>query len=467
MAGSASTDPPLDTARHIRFWQRCFRTVLPHHYTSNDSIRLTLGFFILSALDLLSPSSPTPLITSEDRTHLRDWILNLQHPWGGFCGSPHHVLPRRFTTQFDVASKRCVARDPANANVAATGFALLCLGILAEDDGADAFRGVDRVRTLTWLKKLQREDGSFGEVLNEDGQISGGRDMRFCYIAAIIRWALGGTRADDNSLDFDVNALVGHIRQAQTFDGGISESSMHESHSGYAYCAVAALALLDPTDPKPYIQAGIPSIPSLIHFLASRQFTYSDPPGDNSSDDTTAPLADLPSLSLSDSDSLPHLAGFNGRLNKLPDTCYTWWNAGALSLLGEDASSCISRDPARRFILSKTQHLIGGFAKHPGGPPDVYHAYMGLAALATMAGTGSGGEEGEREGNQAEKGLKAFDARLCVSRDTARKMGRAREALLKTAEEGLDEMWLSENGDSDEVEGDDDAYNGNSKEIYR
>ncbi|KAI8950512.1 terpenoid cyclases/Protein prenyltransferase [Xylaria longipes] len=435
---SAVLDPPLDGARHIRYWQRCFRSMLPHHYTSNDSIRLALGFFILSALDLLTPSSPTPLITAEDRTRLRDWILRLQHPHGGFCGSPHHVLPRAFTTRFDPNTKSHVARDPANANIAATGFALLSLGILAEGDGSDAFSRVDRVRTLAWLKRLQREDGSFGEVLTDDGRVAGGRDMRYCYIAAIIRWALGGAEGD-RSLDFDVDALVGHIRRAQTFDGGMSESSLHESHSGYAYCAVAALALLDSANPDPsapphrYIHAGIPSIPSLVHFLVGRQFAYSDPrDGDDDGDDgddNNAPT-DLSSLSLSD--AVPHLAGFNGRLNKLPDTCYTWWNSGALSLLGEDG--LVSRGPARRFILEKTQHLIGGFAKHPGGPPDVYHAYMGLAALSTMAGA------------EGEPGLRKFDPSLCASADTAQRIAKARESLLRTGQDSQSD------GDSDEDE---------------
>ncbi|KAI1173656.1 terpenoid cyclases/Protein prenyltransferase [Nemania sp. FL0916] len=414
-------DPPLDAARHIRYWQRCFRSVLPHHYTSNDSIRLTLGFFILSALDLLAPSSATPLVTPEERTRLRDWVLRLQHPHGGFCGSPHHVLPHGLTSRFDADTNTQVARDPSNANIAATGFALLCLGLLAEGDGADAFQHVDRVRTLRWLKKLQREDGSFGEVLTDDGRVSGGRDMRYCYIATIIRWALGGAEGD-KSLDFNVEALVGHIRRAQTFDGGMSESSMHESHSGYAYCAVAALSLLDSANLDPdatsdhYIHAGIPSVPSLLHFLVSRQFAYTDSTGDNDENDTANhPLPDLHSLSLSDPS--PGVVGFNGRPNKVPDTCYTWWNSGALSLLGE--IRLINRRPARRFILEKTQHLIGGFAKHPGGPPDVYHAYMGLAALGTMAGT------------NGEPGLRAFDPRLCIGSEAAARMAKAREYIVR------------------------------------
>ncbi|KAJ3559709.1 hypothetical protein NPX13_g9497 [Xylaria arbuscula] len=122
------------------------------------------------------------------------------------------------------------------------------------------------------------------------------------------------------------------------------------------------------------------------------------------------------------------LAGFNGRLNKLPDTCYTWWNSGALSLLGED--NLVSRGPARRFILEKTQHLIGGFAKYAGGPPDVYHGYMGLAALANMG----------------EPGLAKFDPRLCISADAAARIFNARNALLNPAKRKAS----SEDGDDDD-----------------
>ncbi|KAI1821678.1 terpenoid cyclases/Protein prenyltransferase [Xylaria intraflava] len=416
-------DEPLDTARHIRYWQRCFRTVLPYHYTSNDSIRLTLGFFIVAALDLLSPSSPTELMPFQDRSRLRAWILKLQHPHGGFCGSPHHVMPKGYTSKYDRETDTYVAQDPANANIAATGFALLCLGVLGEGDGTDTFLGVKRDRTLMWLKKLQREDGSFGEVLTDDGRISGGRDMRYCYLAAIIRWALGAAEGDP-ALDFNVDALVGHIRRGQTFDGGVGETSSHESHSGYAYCAVAALSLLDAADPNPdtpnrYLHAGIPSIPSLIRFLVNRQFVYLEPDNDeededNDNDTSNHPLPDLSSLSLSDLE--PQLAGFNGRLNKVPDTCYTWWNSGALSLLGE--GNLISRGPARRFILEKTQHRIGGFAKHPAGPPDIYHAYLGLAALATIAGP------------EGEPGLAKFHTGLCISTDAAARIVKGKNFLL-------------------------------------
>ncbi|OTB06220.1 hypothetical protein M426DRAFT_318970 [Hypoxylon sp. CI-4A] len=432
---------PLDTARHIRYWQRCFRSVLPHHYVSNDSIRLTLGFFIVAGLDLLSSSSsysepPTnplrsSLITKEDRTRLRDWVLSLQHPQGGFCGSPHHVLPDEYRSQWDSKTKTESARDPANANLAATYFALLLLGILAEDDGTTAFEGVNRIKILRWLRSLQRDDGSFGEIIDEDGYVGGGRDMRYCYLAATIRWVLAGEETNE---DFNIDTFVAHIRRGQTFDGGLGESSTHESHAGYAYCAVAALSLLDlanpnaATEPNRYLHAGIPSIPSLIHFLACRQFDYLEPTSDEEDEEIdNHPLPDLSTLSLSETGQI---AGFNGRLNKVADTCYTWWVSGTLAMLGQ--GGIIDRAPARKFILEKTQHLIGGFAKHPGGPPDVYHAYLGLAALATMAG------------EDKEEGLGKFDPRLCIGIEASQRLAKARETLLMSSDDISDDDDLIE-----------------------
>ena len=39
------------------------------------------------------------------------------------------------------------------------------------------------------------------------------------------------------------------------------------------------------------------------------------------------------------------------------------------------------------YLLDKTQHLImGGFGKTPSDLPDIYHAYLGLAALSLING---------------------------------------------------------------------------------
>jgi geranylgeranyl transferase type-1 subunit beta len=410
-----------------------------------DSIRLTLGSFIISSLDVLSsPSSTTPptksngdestsppsLIPAADRSRLRAWVLSLRHRLGGFCGSPHHVLPEEFSSGYDGEKLLPTADDPENANIAATYFALVMLGVLAddsEDSARQTYKDVDRVATLRWLQKLQRPNGSFGELVKNDGTVGGGRDMRYCYMAATIRWILRGDDGD-GTLDFNVDNFVEYIRRSQTFDGGIAESAMGESQAGYGYCAVAALSILDlaaedAQNPNRYLQAGVPDIPALAHWLVMRQFAYleEDEEDDEGAPAPTAqetPIPDMASLSVEDFT----IAGFSGRPNKMADTCYVWWVVGALHMLGNALPGYISvdRPSARAFLLEKTQHVIGGFGKHADRPPDVYHSYLGLAALATMAG------------DEGEAGLGRFDVRLCIGQEAAARVAKGREYLKQT-----------------------------------
>ncbi|KAK9419531.1 hypothetical protein SUNI508_07267 [Seiridium unicorne] len=429
----------LDTARHIRYFQRCYKSILPHHYTANDSSRISLGYFIVAALDLLSsPSShtsepdakstPPHLIPAKDRAQLRKWVLSLQHRSGGFCGSPQHVFPQEFSRGYNGETKLLTSSDTENANVAATYFALMLLGILADDSDAGAsqtYMDVDRVATLTWLKRLQRPDGSFGEVVKEDGTIGGGRDSRYSYMASAIRWVLGGNEGD-GSLDFDVDNFVKYTRRSQSFDGGIGESAMGESHAGYAYCAVAALSLLDLTagdseNPSRYLKAGIPDVPALVHDLISRQFAYAGDKGDeDDTDDAPVQETSIPDIATLSLDDIS-MTGFSGRLNKAPDTCYTWWVAGALDLLAGafKGPTTVDRTSGREFLLQKMQHVIGGFGKYAGKPPDVYHSYLGLAALATMAG------------EDKEPGLGLFNMRLCIGKEAGARVAKGREYLLQ------------------------------------
>lgn len=486
-SSSSSSDPPFDKPRHLRYWQRCARTLLPHHYTPNDSQRVTLGFFIIAAIDLLSsPDDPKPLLSPTDSRGLRSWVLSCQHPHGGFCGSPTHIFP--------------LGRDDSdaggNANIAATYFALLLLPMLTEDGHAEggAYAGVDRAKTLRWLRRLQRVDGdgSFGEVIyevpsfdsagdrrpatdteNRTYIVGGGKDMRYCYLAATIRWILRGDVPENDDAyveDIDVAALVRHIRRSQSYDGGFSESLGHESHAGYAYCAVAALALLDrPVEggasepeaeeqqqtPTPHysqsrlLQEGIPDIPRFISFLISRQFAYLEKEEqkaeeDEDEEDPETANFQMASLSLSEPDQDTKHIGFNGRCNKVADTCYTWWVLGSLSVLGVLNTSSSSPpssqshntvDPsalkaARAFLLDKTQHAIGGYGKRAGDPPDIYHSSLGLFALATMG----------------DPSLKKVDAGLAVSVDTVRRIEAGRRGLLRRAGQSRAGAGVKEGG---------------------
>lgn len=194
----------LDTVRHIKYWQRCLGTLLPTEYTSTDSSRMTLGFFILSALDLLGAGADT--LPAKDRENIKNWILKCQHPNGGFCGSPNHRYPDGYYVDSG-NGKRLM--DPAN--LPATFFAIMSLSFVG------TFNQIMRTKCLRWLKTLQREDGSFGELVTEDGKIYGGKDMRYCYVATAIRWVLRGDELseEEKKYDIDVEKLVDHMRSGQ------------------------------------------------------------------------------------------------------------------------------------------------------------------------------------------------------------------------------------------------------------
>src|SRR5690242_3031396 len=93
----------------------------------------------------------------------------------------------------------------------------------------------------------------------------------------------------------------------------------------------------------------------------------------------------------------------------------------------------IDKEACGRFLLEKTQHIIGGFSKDPGGVPDVYHAYMALASLS----------------NLKEESLKRIDPALCVSFDTVTKIEAGRMTLLK--EERLQKLGDFNGGGSTEA----------------
>jgi geranylgeranyl transferase type-1 subunit beta len=197
----------LDIALHVRYWKRCLKSVLPTGYTGNDSSRMTLGFFILSALDILGADTET--ISEKERVNIRDWILKCQHPNGGFCGSTNHRYPDAYYADVGHGER---LMDPAN--LPATFFAILSLSFVGRLDQ------IRRRDCLRWLKTLQREDGSFGELITAQGAIHGGRDMRYCYVATAIRSMLRGNQLSDEEQedDIDVEKLVNHLRNGQVVE---------------------------------------------------------------------------------------------------------------------------------------------------------------------------------------------------------------------------------------------------------
>lgn len=237
--------------------------------------------------------------------------------------------------------------------------------------------------------------------------------MRYCYLATGIRRLTLDERtesreaADDKSRDHtgtsndspssrDINipAMVQHISNTQSFQGGIGQGqtgNVTEPHSGLTYCGLSALKNVGELRQGEWSRTS--------EWLVGRQCDERsrderseacdheearDVP--NESRDT-AESHDTDSESETEAD--PQTGGFNGRVGKLADTCYSFWVSASLASL--NGLSFVSADLARDYLLSNTQNsLLGGFAKTPGEIPDPLHSYLGVAALSIFGQPGLG-----------------------------------------------------------------------------
>jgi geranylgeranyl transferase type-1 subunit beta len=389
-------NPKLDIPRHTKFWLRC-ASLLPSQYTSNDASRVSLGFFIVSALDLLGA---LPQISDSEIKSWKAWLYSLQVPEGGFRGFPGTslgVYRNVWNRCWDVAS------------LANTYLALLSLVILGDD-----LTGVDAERCFKWVASLQRPNGSFGEFLGEGGEIIGGDDLRTVYCAVGIVYMLCAEGEGDD-VPIDVDATMRFIESCQDYDGGCGQSPLREGHSGVNFCAVAATDILRKLQ-RPHAkirQFTRLDVGANIDWMLQRQTSWvieaDDDEEEDEADGDTNEKADV-NGAVQEAEA-PLSAGFNGRPSKMADTCYCFWNTGALAIF--DASEVVDVESLRAYLLQDVQHMMGGFSKSPGAYPDVMHGYLGLACLAIYR----------------EVDLKEIDPVFAISKDAAQRLELIREKL--------------------------------------
>lgn len=195
--------PKLNTEKHVKYWLRCLKSPLPHHYISNDSNRMCFASFIYSALDVLNVLDTA--VTAVERAEHVNWIYRCQLPEGGFRAFPGSDFGKLRNEK---------NRDWDPPSLPATFFALQALAVVKDD-----FRRLNRRGILEWLPKLQRDDGSFGQII-VNGVIEGGHDSRFGYMAAAVRWMLRGTIEGplDGIPDVNVEKFCDCVEQAQVIN---------------------------------------------------------------------------------------------------------------------------------------------------------------------------------------------------------------------------------------------------------
>lgn len=310
--------------KHKRLIRNCIN-IVPADYVPFQTSRATLLYFLLSGLDLLGNLEDT--LNEQTRQRIIDWIYSLQ------LGHSAECLSHQFGFRGTIVNSNNGALNKTfcpydSAHLAQTYSALCSLLIIGDD-----FHRLDRDAILEGVRCCQCKDGSFSGT----GDKTSENDMRFVFCAAAICYIL------DDFSKIDLNSMLSFIQRSVSFDGGIGQGPGLESHGGSTFCAIASLAL-------------------------------------------TGRLWDESVLSSAQIERLKCWAlmkqeeGFHGRINKLDDSCYSFWLGATLTLL--NAQSLINWTALRSFLMRMQDNMIGGFCKcDESSHSDFLHTYFSLAAL--------------------------------------------------------------------------------------
>nr|POE64586.1 geranylgeranyl transferase type-2 subunit beta 2 [Quercus suber] len=193
----------------------------------------------------------------------------------------------------------------------------------------DKLNVLDIDKVTNYVAGLQNEDGSFS------GDIWGEVDTRFSYIAICCLSILRRLNK------INVEKAVSYIVSCKNLDGGFGCTPGGESHAGQIFCCVAALSL---TGSLHHIDKDL-----LGWWLCERQVKS---------------------------------GGLNGRPEKLPDVCYSWWVLSSLIMI--DRVHWINKEKLVKYILDCQDTENGGISDRPDDAVDVYHTYFGVAGLSLL-----------------------------------------------------------------------------------
>ena len=149
------------------------------------------------------------------------------------------------------------------------------------------------------------------------------------------------------------------ISRCQTYEGGFAARPGTEAHGGYGFCGYAALLLLGQQH-KIYLKR-------LIHWAAMRQMRIE--------------------------------GGFQGRTNKLVDSCYAFWVGALFPLIiahinkespgNTPANNLFDRESLQEYLLYCCHHHTGGFTDRPGNSSDYYHTCYSLSGMSLAQHSGT------------------------------------------------------------------------------
>ena len=334
--------------RHAKYFMSLLKE-LPSPYVGLETSRLTVIYFCVIALDIMGR------LEQVDGKRVANYVKSMivsntcdGEQVCGFIGSSFlGNCPRVGGMAATGSNENDVCGEPGcgftmqlcseflEGHLAMTYSALATLYTLGE-----SFDDLPKKAIIKQLSRLQGEDGCFSAT--ESGSE---RDLRFLYCACAISTFL------DDWTGINKEKAVDFVVACLSYDGGLALTPCgSEGQGGATYCGIAALALMGKLD-------------------ALHQQNR------------------LSRIKLWLSQRVQGTGGYNGRVNKVPDSCYSFWVGAAAHILGMFGD--IERRGCRNFLLFECQNeLSGGFGKHPGDVSDILHSFYSVAWLSMDAGHG-------------------------------------------------------------------------------
>ncbi|CAD6197667.1 unnamed protein product [Caenorhabditis auriculariae] len=280
---------------------------LPKKYAGLDASRTWMCYWAINSMNILAAD-----ISEETKTTVVQFLKSCEHPKGGYGGGPGQL-----------------------AHLAPTYAAVMCLISLQTEE---ALQSIDRETLFAFLTRMKQPVGNF--TMHDDGEI----DMRSAYCALSVAAILG--------LPYEKlsEGVAEWIISCQSYEGGFGGEPMTEAHGGYAFCAVAAMVILN--------RFRLLDIEALLRWVTRRQMKFE--------------------------------GGFQGRTNKLVDGCYSFWQGSILPLIdGEMAregkempKGLFDARMLEEYVLVGCQVPTGGFRDKPDKNPDLYHTCYVLSGLS-------------------------------------------------------------------------------------
>lgn len=233
-----------------------------------------------------------------------------------------------------------------DAHLAPTYAAVSALCIIRTEE---AYSVIDREKLLTFLLRLKMPDGGFR--LHDDSE----SDIRGVYCA------LSVAKLTNIWCPELIHGTPFFIARCQTYEGGFGGVPGMEAHGGYSFCGLASLVLMG--------QEHKININSLLRWLVHKQMKYE--------------------------------GGFQGRTNKLVDSCYSFWQGGIFPLMHRilcmteadilnSENWLFNQEALQEYILINCQAPHGGLIDKPLKGKDHYHTCYALSGLSVAQHFASG-----------------------------------------------------------------------------